>query len=473
MSPGVTTKLFLAFLLTNILTAVVVAAGMRLAFNAGFERYVGERETVRLARLAQVVGDAYRAQGRNWDFLRGRGEIWIELNHSIRPELQALGVVPGPAPASVGAEAPRSFERPPPGLVLDAQNRVVVGDADPAATLERSPIMVDGQRVGWVAAPEHRVVFDVVDQRFRTELWDALLSVALLAIATAAIVAGTLAQGLLAPIKRLAGATRRMADGDYRVRVNAGTRDELGQLVEDFNRLGHALERQESVRRNFMADMSHELRTPIAVLRAELEALEDGVRPVTQEAIDSLQVEVNRLRSLVDDVHDLSLADVGGLSYRFRAVDLTEIAVQALDGAQVRLEARGMRSDVRAPAAPVLVRGDEKRLRQLVANLLENSLRYTHEGGRIRATVTPVNGRARLTWEDSPPGVPDAALPRLFERLYRVDGSRSREAGGSGLGLAICESIAAAHGGKIGARHSELGGLAVELELPREGVKKE
>jgi two-component system sensor histidine kinase BaeS len=152
---------------------------------------------------------------------------------------------------------------------------------------------------------------------------------------------------------------------------------------------------------------------------------------------------------------------------------LTAIVVEALDGAEVRLDARGMKSDVRAPASPLLVRGDDKRLRQLVANLLENSLRYTHAGGRIRATVMPIDGKARLTWEDSPPGVPDAALPRLFERLYRVDGSRSREAGGSGLGLAICESIAAAHGGTIRARHSELGGLAVELELPREGVKKE
>ena len=481
MSPGVTTKLFLAFLATNVLTALVVAMGVRYAFNTGFERYLGEREALRLNRLAVVIGDAYRTRGGNWDFIHGRDDVWVELNNSIRPELRAMGILPAdvgevgpPRPADNGAPVPAAAvgDRPPPGLLLDEQGRILVGDADASGGLDRQPILVSGQRVGWVAAPRQRVVFDVIDQRFRAELWDALLGVALLAIATAAIVAGTLSQGLLAPVKRLAGATRRMADGDYRVRVEAPARDELGQLVEDFNRLGHALERQESVRRNFMADMSHELRTPISVLRAELEALEDGVRPVTQGAVTSLQAEVARLRSLVDDVHDLSLADVGGLSYQFEAVDLVGIAREAFQVAAGRMQSLGLTAEVRALVSPVHVRGDERRLRQLVANLLENSLRYTSPGGRIRATIVSQRARARLTWEDSPPGVPDDALPRLFERLYRVEGSRNREAGGSGLGLAICESIVAAHGGTIRARHSDLGGLAVLVDLPREGETK-
>ena len=471
MSPGVTTKLFLAFLATNILTALVVAMGLRVAFNAGFERYVGEREAQRLTRLARELADAYRDRG-GWEFLRGRDDLWVELNHAIRPDLGGAAPTPAPAQSEGFARPPSAAPvgRPPPGLVLDAEGRIVVGDANPQQALDRQPVMVGGQRVGWVAAPANREMFDVVDRRFRQELWDALWGVALLAIATAAIVAGTLSQGLLAPVKRLAGATRRMADGDYAVRVEAATRDELGQLVEDFNRLGHALERQESVRRNFMADISHELRTPIAVLRAELEALQDGVRPITREALASLHSEIERLRHLVDDVHDLSLADVGGLSYRFEPMDLAALARDALATAAHRLEAKGLASEVRAPAAPILVRGDEHRLRQLAANLLENSLRYTRAGGLIRATIAVADGKARLTWEDSPPGVPEAALPRLFERLYRVEGSRSREAGGSGLGLAICESIVLTHGGTIAARHSELGGLAVDIQLPLEGA---
>lgn len=467
MSPGVTTKLFLAFLATNIVTALVVAAGLRAAFNTGFERYVGEREAQRLSRLARELGEAYRERG-GWDFLRGRDDLWVQLNHAIRPELTALGPLPPVAsPQASGSSPPGgSMDRPPPGLVLDAQNRVVVGDANPSDTLDRQPVVVNGQRVGWVAAPAHRDIFTGVDQRFREELWDALWSVALLALATAAIFAGTLAQGLLAPVKRLAGATRRMADGDYAVRVESSSTDELGQLVEDFNRLGHALERQESVRRNFMADISHELRTPITVLRAELEAMQDGVRPVTRDAVTSLHAEVERLRKLVDDIHDLSLADVGGLSYRFEPVDLARVVRGALQAAGHRLESRGLRWEVREPAGPVLVRADEHRLGQLVANLLENSLRYTDGDGQVRATVAVSDGKARLTWEDSPPAVPVEALPRLFERLYRVEGSRSREAGGSGLGLAICDSIAHAHGGSIAARISELGGLAVDATLP-------
>jgi two-component system sensor histidine kinase BaeS len=473
MSPGVTTKLFLAFLLTNVLTALVVAMGLRVAFNTGFERYVGEREAQRLTRLANELGEAYRERG-GWDFLRGRDDLWVQLNHAIRPDLGGpAGPLRSPAQDGKGFQAsagPAPGDRPPPGIVLDGEGRIVVGDANPQQPLDRQPVMVEGRRVGWVAAPSNREMFDVVDRRFREELVEALWGVALLAIATAAIVAGTLAQGLLFPVKRLAGATRRMADGDYAVRVETTSRDELGQLVEDFNRLGNALERQESVRRNFMADISHELRTPIAVLRAELEALQDGVRPVTREALASLHAEIERLRMLVDDVHDLSLADVGGLSYRFETVDLGAAAREVLHNAAARLRSRGLAAELSEPPAPVLVRADERRLHQLLANLLENSLRYTHEGGRIRVTVADSGKRARVVWEDSPPGVPDDALPRLFERLYRVEGSRSRERGGSGLGLAICESIASAHGGGIGARHSELGGLAVVLDLPLEGA---
>ena len=467
---GVTPKLFLAFIAGSVLTGLVVGAGLYAAFNTGFERYVGEREAQRLARLARVAAETYQEFG-GWDALRGRDDVWVELNQALRPELRELGP---PLPVEGSRRSARARgngsgdgdTRLPPGAILDAEGLVVVGDVDPRQALERHPVLVGGRNVGWVAAPEHRTLFSDVDLRFREELWNTSWIVLLGALGASALLAASMANLLLAPVKRLAAATRRMVDGDYAVRVAPDSRDELGRLVEDFNRLGHALQRNETLRRDFMADVSHELRTPLAVLRGELEAIEDGLRPATPEALRSLQAEVDRLGKLVDDIHDLSLADAGGVAYHFEPLDPAALAREVMEAAELRLRGQGLSGEVHETGAPLRVRADEHRLRQLLGNLLQNSLRYTQAPGRIRVTVTAAGRGVRLTWEDSPPGVPDDALPRLFERLYRLEGSRSRDAGGSGLGLAICESIARAHGGTVRARHSELGGVAVDVELP-------
>ncbi len=469
---GVTSKLFLAVLLTNIVTALAVGFGVRAAFETGFESYLREREDQRLTRLAHVLATAYQ-EHHGWDFLRGDDEQWVSLNHIVRPTPGERRARVGPA--VVEAMPPPSSEgrremRVPPALVLDLAGATVVGATRPGSTLRRHPIEVAGKTVGWLAAPERFLPFDVVDQRFREQQQWAGWSVLLLATTLSAIVAWLLARGLLSPVKRLAEASRKLADGDYATRVESNRSDELGHLIDDFNRLGNALEKQECARRNFMADVSHELRTPIAVLKGELEALHDGLRPVTPATLESLQVEVTLLGKLVNDLHDLSLADVGGLAYRFEALDLSRHLEDCLRAFQDRFAARSITVESHIPP-DIHVRGDGGRLAQLVNNLLENSLRYTDPGGRVVVSLRKDGNRVVLDIRDSAPGVPEEALPRLFERLFRVESSRNREHGGSGLGLAISRSVVEAHGGAIAARPSNLGGLWIEVWLPLAGVR--
>jgi len=240
--------------------------------------------------------------------------------------------------------------------------------------------------------------------------------------------------------------------------------DELGRLAEDFNRLAQALERNEQLRRRFMADVSHELRTPLAIVKGELEAIEDGVRPLSRESLASLNHEVAALGKLVDDLYQLALADVGALAYRKEPVEITQLLQEAVDSLGERFNER--RLSVETDLAPARAFADGDRLTQAFRNLLENSLRYTDAGGRVRIVARRHAGKIRIVVEDSDPGVPAQAMPHLFERFYRVDGSRSRANGGAGLGLAICRSIVEAHDGEIKARSSPLGGLAVEIELP-------
>ena len=327
------------------------------------------------------------------------------------------------------------------------------------------PVLVDDRVVGWIARSPLRRISTAADQSFEREQLRAAWIIAAFALALAAAVALVLARVFLQPLKRVADATHQLAAGDYATRVAIGSRDELGRLAEDFNRLAEVLQRNEDLRRRFMADVSHELRTPIAVLRAGLEALEDGVRPLTRESVASLQGEVAALGKLVEDLYQLALADVGALTYRKEPVEVAEVLEQATEPFASRLVERGL-SLQKQFTSGLKVMADADRLAQAFRNLLENSARYTDAGGQVRVTARRNGSGVKIDFEDSAPGVPADALPHLFERFYRVEGSRSRANGGAGLGLAIVRSVVEAHGGAIEAGASPLGGLRVTISLP-------
>jgi two-component system sensor histidine kinase BaeS len=216
-----------------------------------------------------------------------------------------------------------------------------------------------------------------------------------------------------------------------------------------------------------MAELSHEMRTPLAVLRGEVEALVDGVRPLTTVAMLSLHEEVARVTRLVEDFHQLALSDLRALPCSFAPVQPAALLHEAVCRMEPRALAAGLRLDVDTGHAPQLAHWDTQRMGQLLSNLLENSLRYTDAPGRI-ALQMRAEGLVNtvLSVDDSAPGVPAADQSRLFEPLYRADASRSRRLGGSGLGLAICRAIVRSHGGRIEAGASPLGGLRVVVTLP-------
>jgi two-component system sensor histidine kinase BaeS len=216
-----------------------------------------------------------------------------------------------------------------------------------------------------------------------------------------------------------------------------------------------------------MAELSHEMRTPLAVLRGEVEALVDGVRPLTTAAMLSLQDEVARVTRLVEDFHQLALSDLRALPCSFALVQPAALLRDAVGRVTPRALAAGLRLDLDTGNAPQLARWDTQRIGQLLTNLLENSLRYTDAPGGIRLQLCAGGpGEAVLSVDDSAPGVPAEDHARLFEPLYRADASRSRRLGGSGLGLAICRAIVCSHGGHIEAGASTLGGLGVVVTLP-------
>lgn len=463
MKISISTKLFLAVLSTALCVTLAMGAADGWSFVRGFLGYVNELAVQRMDAMQTQVIEGYRQHG-NWEFVRNQPRVWFEMtrpeNDPFRPGDMST---PRLAPVSdlTGAMLRISL--------LDERGEPVMSFIEVGRDAVRRPIVVDGRTVGWLAMTPFQSVIEVGGQRFLHNQLRASLVVGLIALLLAALIAWWVARRLLAPVKQVAAATHRLAAGEYTERVSVDSQDEVGQLARDFNQLAHTLERNEQMRRAFMADVSHELRTPLATLRGELEAIEDGVRKLDGESLRSLQAEVGMLSKLVDDLYELSLADVGALTYRKSELDIVEQLRIVLGIYRDRCAEHGLALELQLPAQPVPVLADAGRLQQLFSNLLENTVRYTHAGGCLRVAVQVEGDAVSIDFLDSAPGVDGRHLPRLFERFYRGEGSRSRASGGSGLGLAICHSIVEAHGGTIEARPSPLGGLWLNIRLPKGG----
>ncbi len=292
--------------------------------------------------------------------------------------------------------------------------------------------------------------------------------------ALALLLALAISYRLLKPVDDLTQAAAQLAAGDLsrRVPVEGGAGDELATLGRSFNQMAASLQRAEQNRRAMTADIAHELRTPISIQRAHLEALQDGVYPLTVENLNPVLEQTGLLARLVDDLRTLALADAGELTLEPAPVDLSALVQRVVDRFQPQAARKQIRLalDRTAWADPAVVTLDPGRVEQILNNLIGNALRYTPEGGTVTVRLMRAAGWAELRVSDSGPGIDPQDLPRVFERFYRADKSRSREAGGSGLGLSIARQLALAHGGDVSAANRPEGGAEFTLRLPLETV---
>jgi two-component system sensor histidine kinase BaeS len=327
-------------------------------------------------------------------------------------------------------------------------------------------ITVDGATVGWLGVRKTPQLSHPLDVEFAEQQTKAFYLIGMVTLCAAILVSFFLSRHLLRPIKQLTGGTQALSQRKFETRITIHSRDELGQLASDFNAMAQALENYEQLRRQWLSDISHELRTPLSILRAEIEAMQDGVRPITGEALASLHSEVLHLSKIVHDLHELSSAESAMLAIRREPVDPIQVLKATLKSFETRFKERDLRIEEGLEAPETILAGDEDRLRQLFSNILENALRYADSPGTLKVWHHRSERELTLNFMDSGPGVPAKSLDRLFDRLYRVDEARNREHGGSGLGLAICKSIVEALGGRIKAANAPLAGLLIEIVLP-------
>ncbi|HEV2680724.1 MAG TPA: ATP-binding protein, partial [Rhodanobacter sp.] len=352
-------------------------------------------------------------------------------------------------------------------LVGAIANRIMVVVAS-IDRIER-PIVVDGKVAGYLVVAKSQNPDDELAIAFLIEQQRSLAILAAIGVLLSVVAAALLAAHFRRPVKQLVDGARRLGQGQFDTRLSIRRSDELGELADTFNHVAARLQDTERWRQQWVADTSHELRTPLSVLRAQMEALQDGIRTATPDTIALMLRQVLSLTKLVDELHELARADLGRLQYEKTSMDAWQLVQDVFAGFAEKFRVAGLTVSIGAVPSSTMVHGDAERLRQVVGNLLENSVRYTDAGGRIVVSGAVVGSELHIAIDDSAPAVPEPLIDRLGERFFRVESSRSRQFGGAGLGLALSRHILNAHDGRLDFAASPLGGLRATIVLPLEG----
>lgn len=446
-------KLFVIILSVNVAISASMFLAVSYSIDRGFLDYLNQAQERRATLLADGLVTRWETQ-QSWEWLEQSPERWPYI---VRFE---LGQEHRDRPSPLG-EA-RDF------TLRAANDRYVV---PPHSGRENSgswhwlTLRSGDTHIGTLGFRPPREMMERMESRFLERQQRNLVLIVVSLCVASLLLAGGLSWWLGRRTRALAGATLRLTEGDYRTRLPERGRDELSRLARDFNVLAATLEASRDARARWVSDTAHELRTPLAVLRGEIEAMQDGIRPLNQENLSSLAQEVGQLERLVSDLRLLSQSDAGALDIQLAPMDLSDCLANRLNDADRWLVESGLTLTEQIEPG-IMIRGDAQRLRQLWNNLLDNSCAYTQPPGELRVTLTAQQGMAVVIWEDSTPGVPENELARLTERLYRVEGSRSRASGGSGLGLSIASALVNAHGATLTPSISTLGGLRWTLRFP-------
>ncbi len=488
--------------------AVLLTGGLflysRLSFERGFNHYMEQKEASRNAKLISAL-ERHFAYNGDWNAFKVNPHYWelFVWQYTANTRQRSERPIPFPFPPELNAridddddkrndpffirkntqESRRDNRQAPPQpddflrhqpykrfILLDRKEKLISGKKWRNETYFFSDLYlnVDGKQklVGYLGTPMNPALRDLRDNEFAKRQQNHFLLMAMVALTIALACAIPLSYLLTQRVKKLAVHVQQLSKGEYQQRLSTKGQDEISTLAEHLNHLAHILNQTEQARKRWVADISHELRTPLAVLKADLEALEDGVRKFDAKAITRLQKHADRLANLVNDLYQMSLTDIGAMSYRKQECDISELFRELSASLQSKLNQTGLELETQFPNAAIQLFADPERLHQLFLNLFNNSINYTEAPGKIRASLSTHEQQVVFVIEDSAPGVDPALHEKLFERLYRAESSRSRETGGAGLGLSICRNIVEAHAGQINIDTSELGGLKVSVCLP-------
>ena len=470
-------RLFLTFILVIGIGIAAVVVFISSNLNATVRTNEGKEMFDRVTRM-KVELEQYYDTNKSWGNVQVTVEQIGRLN-DVRILLVDNNTIIGDSEKSFLGIAYNPAD--PPDLTPVSNNQTGYGQKPPLGVmfvselvdnkLALEPMPIPGPQLNDQRPPDpaprkwEDLRTEQIDQVRNSINWAVLWAV-ILGIGLAGIITFFWSRSLTKPIQSLAEAARSLARGDLSQRVDIKSKDEVGQLGKDFNSMAEDLERTDKLRKNMVADIAHELRTPLSNIRGYVEGICDGVITVDEETKEYMYGEVILLTRLVEDLHELALAESGELGLTLKTEDIRQIAGNSLKALQPRMASKKINSKIELTESPALSSVDKERIAQILRNLLVNAINFTPEGGTITVSVDRRDGEVEVGVSDTGAGIPAAEIPLVFERFYRVDKSRTRATGGSGLGLTIANQLVKAHKGKIWVE-SEVGkGTRFHIVLP-------
>lgn len=462
MKQSLSTRLSIGFALIALATIALISLLANLFISRQFERYVGQQQMEFADDLAASLGDQYDRAANQWnlDYIHGFGmyalsdgyiirlydregaPVWDAYNHDMTLCHQIMNNI---------------FQR------MQEQNPRAQGEF----TSKRYELKQNGSIVGYADISYYSpYAFDENDFRFLDSLNRILGAVSVFSLAAAVFAGMMLARHISRPIEKVIQIAGVISEGDYKIRVEARpTTKELRELIRSVNSMADALERQERLRGRLVRDVAHELRTPLANVCAYLEAMLEGVWEPVPERLQGCYDEIGRISEIVADLEKLEEIEYESTKLKREPVNLRRLSEKVKDSFAAELDAK--RLTCRVEGDDVMITGDEKRLHQVIFNLVSNAVKYSFDGGQIRILICDTETEAVLTVEDQGIGIAQEELTLIFERFYRTDRSRNRRTGGAGIGLAIVKSIVQAHGGTITAESAKGRGSRFVVRLPK------
>jgi len=451
---------FLAFFaLIIFLGAAVNIAFVAFSTQRAYTRMVRQEDRLLADQLALLAEDYYRQNNT----LTGISEI-LRLPPGYRMP-----------PSHRMMDHSRMMPRMVPPVLVLGENGAVYADTHGFFTTRGNqdfdvnhgaPIMINGRTVGRVFIGSMIVpALDDRDNEFLGLVVRSVLASSLSVAVVAVFLGAALFRRIASPVEALAAASRAIAQGNLHARVNIRRSDELGELVDQFNTMAASLESSEEWKRRIISDSAHELRTPVAVLQGELEMILEGVYTPDRDRIESLYRETELMSRLISELGELAAAEGGQIRLIRQNCSLTALAREASEPFMVQAAPRGVTIHV-LDTGSMEVFADPQKIVQVIRNLVANALKAVPEGGRIDVYSENDGTEAVLRIDDSGPGIPHEYREQIFQRFFRLDSSRNRDAGGAGLGLAIARRIMQLHGGRIWADEGKNGGARISIAFP-------
>ncbi len=451
-------RLLGAFGLIIFIALGTVALVSRFTTQQEVTTFLGHGGQVGLENLADSLESYYEDNG-SWSGVE-----------SLSPSMPGRGQGQGPRSGATISLSEHILADSQ-GIVLISPSEDEVGTTLSDETLHRGiRLEVENQLVGYLL-PEGGI--PQLPENFEELLIERVNRASLLAAAisggVAILLAMILAAIILKPVQSLTNAAVKLSEGDLSQRVNAKGNGELSRLGNTFNQMAESLQEAEERRAAMTADIAHELRNPLAIQRAHLEALQDGVYSLNQANLSLIVEQNTQLTRLVEDLRTLALADAGALSLNQRRVNLASVCRDLAARYDPQTEERNIVISYECGKSDVFVSADRERLQQIFDNIMQNALRYAPKGGWIKLNLQKVGNNAVFDFHNNGPQIPEETFGHLFERFFREDKARDRDSGGTGLGLSIASKLAEAHGGTLTGENHPKGGVVFRLTLPLAG----